>query len=359
MSGALMMKLRFVLVTIAVSLIGLELFLLLLRHQPALSVAPPVAVVARELYMLDRHMIQFEEQAARWDRELGYVLRPGTFRFANTEFDTGYQVNQKGLRDDEASLDKPAIVVVGDSFAMGWGVEQDEAFPQLLEVLSRRAVLNAAIASYGTARQLRLLGELELSAARHLVIQFCNNDYFENLAFDREGPQFHVQDRAGYSAAVADYRRMRRYWPGRYSFILLGRRLGRGAAAPDHPDPSDPANQRRQAELFINVLVSSPVDLSRLEIITFELNSHNRHGELFIPALRQVIADGEYPPFIEHMVAVDLAAELGPNLFFRLDDHITTEGHRHIAQRLWEIIQTGELQVTRSTLNVPTRPSGS
>lgn len=345
MTNHLMKWFRFVAVTTVVSLVGLELVLLLLRHQPKLSTAPPLAAVARELYMLDRHMIQFEEAAARWDERLGYTLRPGTFHFSNTEFDTRYLVNSKGLRDDEASLHAPAIVVVGDSFAMGWGVEQDEAFPQHLETLSGRAVLNTAIASYGTARQLRLLRDLDLSAARHLVIQFCNNDYFENLAFEREGSRFQVQSADSYNDAVRSYRSMRRYWPGRYSFTLLGRRLEHGAAAPDHPDPADPANQRRQAELFIDVLVRSPVDLSHLQIITFELNSHNRYGGLFIPALREVIADGDYPPHITRMVASDLAAELNSDLFFHLDDHITAEGHHHLAQRLWEIIQNAESNV--------------
>jgi len=56
MTGPPMKWFRFFAVTIAVSLVGLELVLLLLRHQPALSAAPPVAAVARELYMLDRHM---------------------------------------------------------------------------------------------------------------------------------------------------------------------------------------------------------------------------------------------------------------------------------------------------------------
>ncbi len=345
MSGTLTKRIRFFSVTVLVSLVGLELVLLLLRHQPALAVAPPLAAIGRELYMLDRNMIQFEDVAARWDDRLGYTLKPGSFRFSNTEFDTGYRVNPLGLRDDEASLDGPEIVVVGDSFAMGWGVEQDEAFPQVLEDLSGCRVLNTAVASYGTARQLRLLGSLDLSAARFLVIQFCNNDYFENLAFERAGPQFQVQSREGYTEAVANYRRMKRYWPGRYSLTLLGRGLGLGPPAPDHPDPADPVNQFRQADLFLNVLINGPVDLSRLQIIVFELNSFNRHGRLFIPALRQTIAASEAPPHIERMVVVDLAAELGPDLFFLLDDHITANGHRHLAQRLWELIQQVESKV--------------
>jgi len=51
-------------------------------------------------------------------------------------------------------------------------------------------------------------------------------------------------------------------------------------------------------------------------------------------------------------VVVDLAAELGPDLFFRLDDHITAEGHRHLAQRLWQIIQEEESKVQVPKLKV-------
>ena len=133
---------------------------------------------------------------------------------------------------------------------------------------------------------------------------------------------------------------MRRYWPGRYTVTLLGRRLGRAEPAPDHPDPRDPASQRRQAELFLEVLRDSPVDLSTLEIIVFELNGYNRYGGLFAPALDEVIAAGDWPDFIEEMTVVDLAAELTPDLWFRLDDHITAAGHEVLAQRLWEIIRS-------------------
>jgi hypothetical protein len=339
MASSIWPRIRFLAVALVVSVVALEGVLLLIRHLPAISVVTPLRPIARELYMLDRRMIQFEETAARWDDRLGYTLRPGEFSFANTEYDTGYSVNSLGIRDDEASLQGAEIVVIGDSFAMGWGVEQEESFPRVLERLAGRAVLNASVASYGTARQLRLLDGLDLGSTSHLVIQFCNNDYFENLAFEREGPSFATQDQAGYDRAVATYRKMRRYYPGRYTVTLVGRRLGWTAPAPDHPDPTDPANQRRQAELLLEVLTRSPVDLSGLQLVIFELNGYNRDSGLFIPALREVIAGGQWPGFIDEMIVVDLAVELEPELFYRLDDHLTAEGHEYLADRLWEIIR--------------------
>ncbi len=342
---------RYAAVIALVSLVALEALLIAVRRIPALSAATPLRTLARELYMLDRHIIQVEPEAARWDPRLGYTLRPGEFVFANTEFRTRYRVNSLGLRDDEASLEAPEIVVIGDSFAMGWGVDQHDSFPEVLEEISGRRVLNTAVSSWGTARSLRLLDRLNLDHARHLIIQFCNNDYFENLAFSREGPDFAVQSEAEYRRAVANYQRNRRYWPGRYAAVLVGSRLGLCCAPRPHPDPEDPANQRLQAELFLQVLQASAGKLEGLQIIVFELNSHNRYGKLFIPALREVIAGEEYPDFIRTMTAVDLAAELGPELFYRFDDHITADGHRVLAERLWQIIR--ELEAVGTTTRQP------
>jgi hypothetical protein len=335
-------RIRYLAVIALVSLVILEALLIAVRRIPALSGVAPLRTLARELYMLDRHMIQFEPEAARWDPALGYTLRPGEFAFANTEYRTGYAVNRLGLRDDEPSLEAPEIVVIGDSFAMGWGVDQHESFSAVLEELSGRRVLNTAVASWGTARSMRLLEQIELDHARYLVIQFCNNDYFENLAFATQGPEFAVQSEAAYERAVAIYRRDRRYYPGRYAASLMGSRFGLCDTPPSHPDPEDPANQRRQAELFLQVLQASRVELGGLQIITFETNSYNRHGRLFIPALRDVIDSGDYPEYIRTMRTVDLAAKLGPELFFRIDDHITAEGHRYLADRLWQLIRETE-----------------
>jgi len=40
------------------------------------------------------------------------------------EFTNEVRVNHLGVRDDEASLVAPDVIVIGDSHAMGWGVDQ-------------------------------------------------------------------------------------------------------------------------------------------------------------------------------------------------------------------------------------------
>jgi hypothetical protein len=163
-----------------ISIALLELVLVGLRHIPVMAAIGPLRTSARELYLLDRNYLQIDPAAIRWDAELGYTLRPGEFRFSNTEFSTSYRVNSLGPRDDEASLHQPEVVVLGDSFAMGWGVEQNETFAQVLERLTGLRVLNAGVSSYGTVRELRMLARVDTSATSWVVIQFCNNDFFEN-----------------------------------------------------------------------------------------------------------------------------------------------------------------------------------
>jgi lysophospholipase L1-like esterase len=325
-----------------VSVALLEVTLVAVRRLPPLAGIGPLRSLAHQLYFLDRNYLQMDPAAIRWDPMLGYTLRPGEFRFSNTEFDTACSVNSLGVRDDEASLARPEVVVLGDSFAMGWGVEQQEAFPQVLEGLLRRKVLNAGISSYGTVRELRMLSRIDTSATRWVVIQFCNNDYFENRRFADEGPDVRPHPRQESEAAVESYRRQRRYWPGRYAASLLAKPWARLTGAPPldpgYPDPADPDTQRLQARLLLKVLAGSPVDLSRFGIVLFELNAFNGYRGIFTPYLVEALRDPSLPEHLRRIVVLDLATELGPQHWFVIDDHVRGSGHRLIAERLAAVI---------------------
>lgn len=84
---------------------------------------------------------------------LGQEFRPHcTARVAGKAFRT----NALGLRDDEVADDGRArILAIGDSCTFGWGVEQGEAYPQVLQTLldasphaGRFRVVNAGIPGY-------------------------------------------------------------------------------------------------------------------------------------------------------------------------------------------------------------------
>ncbi len=75
----------------------------------------------------------------RFDEHLGWVKTPGASARRKTgEFDVRYTVNSLGLRDDEMSTPgKPngigRVVFLGDSFVLGYTVDRDDLFVDLLE----------------------------------------------------------------------------------------------------------------------------------------------------------------------------------------------------------------------------------
>ncbi len=316
-----------------------------IRHLPILFRLRPLTPLARELYFMDRAMVQLLPECARWDPDLGYTLRPGRCTFANTEYRTTLLVNRLGVRDSGEALLAPELVVLGDSFALGWGVEGDQTFASRLAKMTGLKVLNTGVSSYGTVRELKLLSKVDRSRLSTIVWQFCNNDYVENAAYAKDGNRLATLPEAEYDGWVSLHARDRRYFPGRYLVSALSARyraLTRSPAAePSSPDPDDPAVRRNQIAYFLNAIETSPVDLSRYRIVLFEINGRNENAEWFLPMLREEIAHGVHPDWVRRLVLVDVAARLVPSDFYVLDDHLTPAGQKKVAEILLPYVRRG------------------
>jgi hypothetical protein len=98
------------------------------------------------------------------------------------------------LRDREYDYSKThsRILVLGDSFAAGHGVTQEETFSEVLENLleGRVDVINAAVPGWGTVQQLLWFKEEGLRYDPDLVLCmfFIGNDRNENLDFLKRRP---------------------------------------------------------------------------------------------------------------------------------------------------------------------------
>jgi hypothetical protein len=347
--------LGFLVYNLVAATILLEAIIVVMLHAPrAVGASPrPVRRLIQQVYRhFNRTLIQFDPQCARYDPGLAYTLKPGTCTFENIEFKNTYRVNRVGVRDEEASLDAPEVIVLGDSHAMGWGVEQQEALPQLLARKSGRKVLNAAVSSYGTVREMLMLDRLDTSRLRVLIVQYSDNDLPENRTFRQDGNHLPIASEAQYQNVVRHYASQRSYVPFKYVYRLFLKvfRL-------EEPEPDqlrmDPATPTEEAELFLNALThASRVPLDHVQVIVFEINEQIRPSRPFIAALDEVRRRDASPAFVRRLIALDVAPRLTPEDFYRLDDHMNRRGHDVVGGALAEQIAnralaTGENGVRR------------
>jgi lysophospholipase L1-like esterase len=156
-----------------------------LRDVLLLGVTLTVALVATEIGVrwLDPLGISYFEEARRYqvgllaDETLVYRHRPNWSVQAQG---VTIRTNEAGMRDSRpVTAKRPGelrILVLGDSVALGWGVEEAEIFPRRLEtILAEKLgrpvrVLNAGVSSYNTEQYLRYLQVYGGALAPDLVV---------------------------------------------------------------------------------------------------------------------------------------------------------------------------------------------
>ncbi len=325
-----------------------EVFLLFAFRWPLLLPSGRPLGMVEVLYSWQRQIIQYSRSCARYDPGLGYTLRPGLCTFSNPEFSNEFRINRLGLRDDEISLDAPRIVVLGDSFAMGWGVDRQQAFPQLLEASLGTPVLNAALSSYGTAREGLLLARIDLSRLELLVIQYGANDFEENRSYRDSGDHLGVSSSERYQRRVEAYEQERRYHFGSYLWKLTITRLVEpmlfAVAKSLFPDRAAPTEEevlpadRQQAELFLHVLETSMRDLLPERVLVLELNTYAETDSTFITELAARLRATSAHPLSSRIEAIDVSGRLTPDHYYRLDDHLNAAGHQEVTAAILERI---------------------
>jgi len=117
---------------------------------------------------------------------LPYKLKPN---YKGLILDKEIYINSNGFRDKDYTYKKPSntfrIAVIGDSFTFGWGVEQDETYPEILEqklnVMKpnnlKYEVLNFGFPNGNTIQEVEILKTKVLDYSPDLVIiGFYYND---------------------------------------------------------------------------------------------------------------------------------------------------------------------------------------
>lgn len=298
-------------------------------RQPALydDAGSVVQTLSRAVYWRTRTHWQMVRECAEFDPELLYRPRPGKCVFRNAEFSTIMHFDERGARRTpapavtESGLQRPRVVVLGDSYAMGWGVEDEEAFPALLSLRFGYPTLNLGVSSYATPREIRRLErDFELQDTDIIVIQYCENDLEENRSFAklrRTGPY-----------QPAELEAMQAYTPTRVEPLPVAGLIMRIAvhdlleriSGAFRGSGRAPVKQLDETEAFLAVL---------------DVYAKWRNHETYIVPIARPGQEIVFSrPALERAGIRLIVPRLSKDHFFAIDDHLKPHGHEAVARAI-------------------------
>jgi hypothetical protein len=255
------------------------------------------------------------------DPDLIYKPSNGTCTFDDIEFKTTLNFTDEG-RETGAKPKGTGIAVIGDSHAMGWGVNDQETFSARLQALSGRPVYNLGVASYGTARELiRLEKSGVLDKVDTIIIQYCNNDLNENLKFDTASKQ-DLNDKV-FGGAPKNLSQ-----PSPLKRIAKGYGLALAAPFRSLSETLRRKNFTPHYEPLMQAIAQHGDTLAGKRVIVFYSNPYGLKYRNFPSG-----PDARMP----NVNFLDIGLTRSDHR--KLDNHMTPEGHRKAAERLFEHLQ--------------------
>jgi hypothetical protein len=145
------------------------------------------------------------ERADFWsyDDKLGWAHKKNQQgRFNHPDFSVQVRINSHGLRDEEysqARTDRKRMLVLGDSFGWGFGVEHDEIFTEIIENKQPDwEIINASVSGYGTDQEFLYLKEKGIHYKPDVVLLLFSKNDFRNNVLDEQcwyyKPRFVLSD---------------------------------------------------------------------------------------------------------------------------------------------------------------------
>ncbi|TLV03923.1 SGNH/GDSL hydrolase family protein [Dyadobacter luticola] len=306
-----------------------------------------------------RDVIQFNRQFSSFNNDLGYTLWPGSIgAHSSLEYHNQYQINSLGVRDDEKSLENPEIIFLGDSFTMGWGIDQDKTFAHLTEKQLGVKALNAGISSYGTFREMLLFKKLQRDSCKLLVIQYCDNDLEENVAHLREANPSQRLTPEKFEKVTIFNRINESYFPMRYTYFFLREKdilkriftnplevwsdsqaaltswiSGKPLAENKPAEIKSSSKVREHTENFYHVLKKIR-EIYSGNIVVMHLDGRYTKPELINAFEAQAKQSGD-----TQLHFLRTADFLTAHDYFPVDGHLNAAGHQKVASKLGQLIR--------------------
>ena len=272
-----------------------------------------------------RNIWQNKKECVNFDDRLLYVPKIGTCNFKNLEFDTKLTFDEISRVNQSYSKlqnkQNNAIAVLGDSLAMGWGVDDDETYSAILEKNINKKVFNQGVSSYGTIRQVKKFKISGIDDKIETVIVHYNlNDLDENQKLDINKLYKNESSNLIFETQDMNIKWLLRQWKRslRVIFNEIKKLL--------------PNNN------FGKIKVNLNIHLQKVEDILYKnLNLKNKRVIiLFIQEPNMTLTNQlkkSSRKNIEYLII-----KLDKKNFFIIDDHINKFGHQEVAKKIANIL---------------------
>ena len=300
----------------------------------------PISSYQKYLYFNSRRNIwQYEKGCVNNDRKLAYAPSHGSCKFNNIEFSTTLNFDSLG-RFVPARIDSSlnnGIAILGDSHAMGWGVNDDETFSNVLQKKTQRPVFNLAVSSYATEREIiRLIEANLIHQLEIIIIQYSSNDMGENsqkLNYTRQARMYYTN---GLKHIITP---SQRNWSNHLASLLSKKTMKKTLQIPLEKIKTainkknfrnkGPANFQPHFNELKNVIKEYQEVLSDKRIIIFYSNGHGVKFKNF----------NEFS--IKNMKSIEFVdLSISREMYFFLDDHLNVNGHKFVGQKLADLIDS-------------------
>tara|TARA_Y100000590_G_scaffold410026_1_gene502727 strand:+ start:2693 stop:3664 length:972 start_codon:yes stop_codon:yes gene_type:complete len=265
-----------------------------------------------------RNIWQSKKECIDFDEDTIFIPKKSSCNFKNLEFDTTISFDKYGRYSEHILKNGPGVAVLGDSHAMGWGVNDHETFSAKLEKKINRPVYNLGVSGYGTLRELiRFEKSGLIEMVDTVVIQYCYNDWGENNNFKKNSFEEAKKkfDLIGNSKPMSTLKKLRKIF--RYSITI----------------PIDIITDKNQLMDFdhhnkvLQEIIQSASILKDKKIVVIYANGFNMKFKNF---------PNEQSKKIKNLYYQDL--NLGEEHFYQIDGHLTAYGHNYIAEKLNEFL---------------------
>jgi len=280
-----------------------------------------------------RRIWQYDTDCSKDDPHLAYKPKHGRCEFSNVEFsttlsfdDNGRVIPNRALTSNPQNL--PAVVILGDSHAMGWGVDDNQQFANVLQSKTLKPVFNLAVSSYATERELDALRNWSKQGSNFdtVIIQYCNNDYGENQQYPIDRSELvsrHARASAKYKPSnIRGLRETGKHIAKKWIKENLTSLSSNKGVQKNHASIAQTLSEKSQ---MVKILDANRDLLEGKKILVFYSNAYGYEMHGFEG---KVISDAGL-----EINFIDLKLDRMSH-FYQIDDHPNALGHSYIATKL-------------------------